>query len=218
MLTSLAVDKGILVVRGMSPPSKGENAPSGRQRGSVHGGTNVHSPTLPTLEARVKVLRAASPRDEVKAKLNLVLLAEMRDLPLLVEQKGRLRRVAAQTGDRHLQPDPEGQAFLPAERKTGFLANYLNRDYANAAILVTIGMSLVASSTELARVEPETSVYSDTATTSQQPQSLQGIHLKNPTDPTRVTRIKRLPKTRLKPHQLRPSQKLKRRLRLPGGC
>ena len=218
MLTSLAVDKGILVVRGMSPPSKGENAPSGRQRGSVHEETNVHFPTPLTLGARVKVLRAASLRDEVKAKPNLVLLAEMRDLPLQVEQKRRLRRVAAQNGDHHLQPTPEGQAFLPAERRTGFLANYSNRDYANEAILVTIGMSLVASSTEQAHVEPETSVYLDTATTSRQPQSLLGIHLKNPTDPTRATKLKRLPKTRLKPHQLQPSRKLRRRLRLPGGC
>ena len=126
--------------------------------------------------------------------------------------------MAAQTGDHHLQLTPEGQALLPAERKTGFLANYSNRDYANEAILVTIGMSLVASSTELARAEPETSVYSDTATISQQPQSLQGIHLKNPADPTRVTNPKRLLKLRLKPHRLQPSQKLKQRLRLRGDC
>ena len=121
-------------------------------------------------------------------------------------------------GDLHLQLDPEGQARLPAERKTGFLANYLNRDYANMAIPVTIGMFLVASSTELARAEPEISVYSDTATIGQQPQSLRGIHLKNPVDPTRVTKQERLPKLSLKPHRLQPSQKLRRRLRLPGGC
>ena len=106
MLTSLAEDKGILVVQGMSLPSKGENAPSGKQRGSVHEETNVHFPTLLTLGVRVKVLRAASQRVEVKAKANLVRPAEI-DLLLQVNQKRGLRRVVAQTGDRHLQLDPD---------------------------------------------------------------------------------------------------------------
>ena len=153
----------------MSFLSKEENAPSGKQKGSVREEMIVHSPTLLTLGVRAKVRRAAGLRVEVRKEINLVLLAEARGPPLLVKRKRGLPRVAAETGDRHLQPILVEQALL-----------------------VTIGMSLAVSSTELALVKPEKNVFSNTATISLQPLSLQGgILLKSPTGPTRATRLKR---------------------------
>ena len=135
----------VFLVGGISFPSRRENAPSGKQKGSVLGGMNVRFLTLLTPEVHAKVLRAGAPRVATEVAETLARLTM--ELLLQAVSGWGTNRVGVKAFDRHRRQ--KGRVFLLAGKLAGLLVSFTSTVLATVGGLATFGTSLSAGFTEI---------------------------------------------------------------------